>query len=259
MKPNEIIFLMYHEIRTPHRNLCRSDDGYRRYVVDLADFKAQLAYLERSGFTAYSIGDALDLKCPSHGVVYTFDDGCETDLIEAAPLLREFGFHATFYIVAGFIGQAGYLSPRQLCELADLGFEIGSHSMTHAFLTDLSHQQLRDEVVGSKDKIEQMIGKRVEHFSCPGGRWNMEVSGVAQSAGYRSVATSAVGTNSPRSDPFQLCRIPVLANTETGEFAKLISGKGLFRRRLRSNILRAAKWSLGDQLYDKIHRAAHFH
>jgi len=258
MTPNEIIFLMYHEIRMPHRNLCRSDDGYRRYAVDLADFKAQLAYLKQSGFTAYSVGDALDLKCHPCGVVYTFDDGCETDLIKAAPLLRELGFNATFYIVAGFVGHAGYLFPSQLRELADLGFEIGSHSMTHAFLTDLNHQQLRDEVVGSKESIEQIIGKRVDHFSCPGGRWNIKVSRVAQSAGYRSVATSVVGANSPQSDPFQLCRIPVLANTGIGEFAELISGKGLFRRRLRSDILRAAKWSLGDQLYDKIHRVVHF-
>ena len=45
----------------------------------------------------------------NRSVCITFDDGCETDLIAAAPVLRESGFSATFYLTAGFLGTPGYL------------------------------------------------------------------------------------------------------------------------------------------------------
>ena len=71
-------------------------------------------------------------------VCITFDDGCETDLLAAAPILKEFGFGATFYITVGFLGKPGYLSEAQVRNLSALGFEIGCHSLTHPYLPTLT-------------------------------------------------------------------------------------------------------------------------
>ena len=254
MKATEIVSLMYHEIRIPHRPLSRSDQGYRSYAVDLCNYEAQLTYLKQIGILVYAISDLLNRECAQPGLIITFDDGSETDLSEAAPLLCEMGFPAIFYIVAGFVGQRGYLSSIQLRNLANMGFEIGSHSMTHAFLTDLPQKQLHEELAGSKAHIEQIIGKSVDHFSCPGGRWNKEIGDLARKAGYRSMATSRIGVNSHLTDPFQLARIPILAKTKLDEFRDLIAGRGLFRRRVKSTALNAAKWTLGNQLWHKIYQ-----
>jgi len=254
MKATEIVSLMYHEIRIPHRPLGRSDQGYRSYAVDSCNLKAQLTHLKQNGIVVYAISDFLGRDCVQPGLIITFDDGSETDILEAAPLLREMGFPAIFYIVAGFVSQKGYLSSIQLRELADMGFEIGSHSMTHAFLTDLPEEQLHEELAGSKMRIEQIIGKSVDHFSCPGGRWNKEIANLAREAGYRSMATSRVGVNSHLTDHFQLARIPILAKTKLDEFGDFVAGRGLFRRRVKSTALSAAKWTLGNQLWHKIYQ-----
>ena len=68
----------------------------------------------------------------------------------AAPILQEFGFGATFYITVGFLGKPGYLSEAQVRNLSSLGFEIGCHSLTHPYLTDLDDSFLHDETVRSK-------------------------------------------------------------------------------------------------------------
>src|SRR5271170_7548559 len=137
MAPAQIVFLMYHELELAVRKLCQSEPGYVRYILPIEAFRRQMEWLKHSGFRGLSIGEALHFPAePS--VCITFDDGSETDLIAAAPVLREFGFHATFYLTAGFLGTPGYLSAEQARDLDAQGFEIGCHSMTHAYLSDLT-------------------------------------------------------------------------------------------------------------------------
>ncbi len=246
-------YLMYHELELPARRLCQSERGYVRYVLPEAGFREQLSLLKMSGFMGLSVGEALHRsRTNSPGVAITFDDGCETDRIAAAPLLREARFNATFYLTAGFLGRPGYLSPSQARELADLGFEIGCHSMTHRFLTDLAPGELRAEIAEAKERLEQVIGRRVEHFSCPGGRWNRRVAEMAQAAGYRSVATSRTGTNSPSTDRFGLARLAVLRGTSLSQFQRFCSGKGLFFRQSEELLLAAMKNALGNSRYERI-------
>ncbi len=246
------VYLMYHELELPGRDLCQAKEGYARYVLTEADFRAQVASLKAAGYRGFTVSEGLEgagEKQP--GVVITFDDGCETDRICAVPILQEAGFHATFYVVAGCVGRRGYLSVAQLQELADAGFEIGCHSMTHAYLPDLDPDGLRKEIGEAKGRLEQWIGGRVNHFSCPGGRWNRRVAEVARAAGYHSVATSRIGTNSHKTDRFCLARVAVLRGTSLDEFAALCRGR-LFLRRARDAVLGAAKSLLGNTVYEKV-------
>ncbi|MDT4954765.1 MAG: hypothetical protein QOJ02_2903 [Acidobacteriota bacterium] len=248
-----VVYLMYHELELPERALCESDPGYVRYVLKAADFREQIAHLRAAGFRGISVGEALAQNDESNPrVVVTFDDGCETDLTVAAPLLLEAGFNATFYVTVEHLGRRGYMSESQLRELSDLGFEIGSHSMTHSFLHDLTTEQIQAEVAGSRDKLEEITSKRVAHFSCPGGRWDRRVSWMVQEAGYDSLVTSKIGVNSPQSDSFRLARVPIMRGIGIEEFARISRGLGLGRRRAQSAVLNVAKRVLGNSMYQKL-------
>src|SRR2546423_1743813 len=116
--PRPIVYLMYHELRLPDRSLVRNEPGYTRYAVSAHDFRAHLETLRAAGIQGVRVSQALAVNKDQPRVAITFDDGCETDLLAAAPILRDLGFTATFYVVAGWIGRDGYLNPNQLRELS---------------------------------------------------------------------------------------------------------------------------------------------
>lgn len=249
-KPS-IVFLMYHELEIPSRRICQNEPGYSRYVLTEAQFRLQVQYLNEIAWQALSVGQAI--KFPTRpSVAITFDDGCETDLLVAAPILVLAGFNATFFITSGRLGTPGYLSPTQLKELHGLGVEIGSHSITHAYLTDLDDAGLRREMCESKTQLEQIIGQTVEHFSCPGGRCDERVIQMARTAGYQTLSTSRIQANSTRTDRFALGRVSLVRDVSLGAFGAICDGTGLSRMRTQSVFFEAAKRFLGNTLYDRL-------
>ena len=248
--------LMYHELADKGRPLCRPDEGYRRYCVEASTFGDHLGWLASNGLRGASVSQAMDASGAGRGVAITFDDGCETDLIAAAPRLAEAGFGATFFVVSGWVGRAGFLAKSQLRELHALGFEIGAHSRSHAYLPDLPARAMREEIEGSKAELEDLVGERVDHFSCPGGRWSPAVADVAREAGFRSVSTSRLGLVTASSDPFSLPRTAILDGMTMVDFSRICRGQGLWTRQARSQVLAAFKRVLGNSLYERARSAA---
>jgi peptidoglycan/xylan/chitin deacetylase (PgdA/CDA1 family) len=254
MRDNGVVFLMYHELESPGRPLCQAEPGYVRYILSAVDFRLQMEMLKRAGWKGVSVGEAVG-SFADKTVAITFDDGCETDLLDAAPILREFDFGGTFYVTTGFLGKRGYLSDSQLKELHGLGFEIGCHSMTHAYLTDLNDKDLHREVAEAKNRLEQILGTTVHHFSCPGGRFNQRVAEAAREAGYQTVATSRIQINSRASDRLALGRVAVLRSTSPALFQELYRGRNLWRMNLKTQMRAAAKKLLGNSAYDRLRSA----
>jgi len=242
------VCLMYHEIELPGRPLCDSDPGYARYAVSMENFRRQMSFLQSSGTPGISISQMLS-RPP--GVTLTFDDGCETDLVTAAPLLKQLGFQATFYITVGFLEKPGFMSKQQARELAQAGMDIGCHSITHPYLTDLDEAGLKHEIADAKKTLEDIIGTPVLHYSCPGGRWDQRVVRVAREAGYKSVATSRIGVNEQGDDPFALARTAVTRELGDSDFQVLCSGKGLWKRQARKRALGFAQRLIGNSAYDR--------
>jgi len=242
---------MYHELEIEGRSLCQSNRGYEHYVLKETDFRSQTRLLQESRWRGVCVGEALS-SYPANSVVFTFDDGCETDLIVAAPILRENDFGATFYVTAGFVGQIGYMTPSQVRELSAMGFEIGCHSMSHAYLNDLDASGLKREIVEAKDRLEQTAGTVVEHFSCPGGRCNRRAVEVVRAAGFRSLATSRVEANTPATDAFALGRIAVRRTMSLPAFQQSCRGHGLWKTRFLDSLRVAPKYLLGNQRYDRV-------
>ncbi len=251
MEPGKRVFLMYHELEISGRPLCQTDPGYVRYILSVKEFQAQITWLRSAGWLGLSVTQAF--REPHHsGVVITFDDGCETDLLTAAPILREAGFGATSYVTVGFVGRPGYLSPSQVRQLSDSGIEIGCHSYSHPYLTDVGPEDLHREIAVAKDRLEQMIGRGVDHFSCPGGRYNQRVVASVRDSGYKTMATSRTHVNSPASDAYELCRVAIMRGTSLPVFTSVCGGKGLWQFSARDRMRDGVKRLLGNALYDRL-------
>ena len=76
-------------------------------------------------------------------IILTFDDACLSHREYVAPLLREYGFTATFYISeypGSFEDKTQYMTWEQIKELQDMGFEVANHSLTHKIVTEISEK-----------------------------------------------------------------------------------------------------------------------
>lgn len=258
MAARSCVFLMYHELEMAGRTLCQSEPGYVRYILRLETFRQQMDWLKDSGWRCLTVSEALNSFGESAGhsqeptVCITFDDGCETDLIAAAPVLGRLGFHATSYVTAGFLGQPGYLTSGQLRELAAAGIEIGCHSMTHAYLSDATEAELKREIIEAKDRIEQILGHKIEHFSCPGGRFDDRTLAMARRGGFRTVANSEFHANSVATCAYELGRIAILRDISLPEFGAICEGHGLWKMHMQHRTRRSVQRLLGNSAYDRL-------
>jgi len=251
---SRIVFLMYHELELPRRALAQAEPGYVRYVLAETAFREQIDWLRKNGWRGLNVGEALSYPA-QQSVAITFDDGCQTDLIAAAPILLDAGFHATFYITAGFLDKPGYLSTAQLHQLSSLGFQIGCHSMTHPYLNDLGPEDLHREIVEARSRLQDVTGSVVEHFSCPGGRYDDRTVALVKQAGYLSLATSRTSANSFSTDPFSLGRVAVMRATGLAAFEQICTGEALWKMRLAESVRGSTRKILGNVLYDRMRAA----
>jgi peptidoglycan/xylan/chitin deacetylase (PgdA/CDA1 family) len=251
MAASHIVFLMYHELELANRQLCQSEAGYVRYILPLESFRSQMEWLKNGGWRGLNVSEAI--RYPSEpSVCITFDDGCETDLIAAAPVLREFEFNATFYLTAGLLGTSGYLSAAQVRDLDAQGFEIGCHSMTHQYLSDATEPELKREIVEAKLLIENIVGHSIEHFSCPGGRYDRRTIEMARRAGFATVANSQVHANAASTNPFELGRVAIQRNLSMKNFNAVCRGHGLWKNNLQHQARRSVQRALGNRAYDRL-------
>ncbi len=100
-------------------------------------------------------------------VSFIFSDGLKTQYTNAKPILDKYGFKATFDVVCNYVGKKdGYMNWKDIETLHDEGHDIGSHSMSHARLTDLSKKSIEYEVGKSKECLED-YGIKPTSFEYP--------------------------------------------------------------------------------------------
>ena len=113
----------------------------------------------------------------------SIDDGHPSDL-RMAELLDRHGLKATFYIPIR--NKEGYpvMSAAQIREIG-AGFEIGSHTFDHCFLSSVNLPQARYQVFEGKQKLEDMLGKPVAGFCYPGGKYQQAHVDLVKRAGFQ--------------------------------------------------------------------------
>ena len=185
----------------------------------------------------------------------TFDDGHLSNFEYALPLLQRYSMRATFFVVASFVNsRPDFMTWAQLREIATLGHEIQSHSWSHPLLTHCSNQQLQDELIRSRQTIEQHLGRPVHALSVPGGRWNPRVLRAAATAGYRCVYVSDPWVASPRQDVNLLGRLTIKNSMGAGHLRGLLTGEGLYPAFFRAGY-RAKEFFrqvVGDAMYRRV-------
>jgi peptidoglycan/xylan/chitin deacetylase (PgdA/CDA1 family) len=206
--------LMYHKIAPPPPHV-----RLRGLYVQPERFEMQLAELAQAGFVSCRPGTPHDNAV--RRVALTFDDGFHNVWEHALKPLAAHKFIATQFLVGNFIGRLNQWEIREgevrepLMDTAQVrdwvraGHRIGSHSLSHPYLTRLSRRDAHEEIVASKKKLEDTFGVAVEDFCYPYGNWNESVRDQVIEAGYRTACAADFGVNTPDVSLFSLRRIIV--------------------------------------------------
>ena len=104
-------------------------------------------------------------------------------------------------------GEGAMLTWEQVRDLSRNGMTIGSHTVTHAFLDEVTEDLAGQEIEQSIARIEHMLGEPVEMFAYPRGRFDERAGRLLQKAGVEAAVTTVPGRNRPGDDLFRLKRI----------------------------------------------------
>jgi len=180
-------------------------------------FRRQLEELRTAGYKSGSltacVGPLLD-----RNIVLTFDDGYTNVLRHGLEPLAHSGFIAIQFLVADLLGQYNQWdvplgeAPEPMMDAVQVrdwlaaGHIIGSHTLTHPHLTQLSLGEAREEITASRKTLEDLFAHTIEHFCYPYGDWNESLRDVVGAAGYKTACTTTAGVNGPADSPFSLKR-----------------------------------------------------
>jgi hypothetical protein len=234
-------YLIYHQIEPEAHDY--------RYQLSLQEFQAHLTL-------AIEIAGAADTEVSLPR--FTFDDGHRSHYLHVFPLLAKHRIAGIFFVTAGWIEQrAEYMTWAQVRELSDGGHQLGSHGLSHQMLTHCSASELAEELVRSREILEQKIGLPIERVSLPGGRWNARVLKACATAGYKHVFTSDPGTPARRLPGVEtIGRINMTQGISPGRLRDLLDCRsGALRRyRLLSTAKNFCRAIVGDNLYHQLWR-----
>jgi peptidoglycan/xylan/chitin deacetylase (PgdA/CDA1 family) len=185
-----------------------------------------------------AMGDLVDLLergCrPQTGTVaVTFDDGYREAAYEVAETLQRYRIPGTFFVVTGVLDNgvdlpAGpYLTWPEVKHMADAGFSIGSHTVSHPSLGEIDCASVKRELTVSRERIAEEIGSCPEGLAYPYGTlrdFSPDVAQMAGRAGYRYAVTAMHGVNRVGCDPFLLRRTTVGAGDGLRTFRMILKG-----------------------------------
>jgi peptidoglycan/xylan/chitin deacetylase (PgdA/CDA1 family) len=97
-------------------------------------------------------------------VALTFDDGPSAWTPLVLDLLRDHEARATFFVIGARVRERPDAVKRIVAE----GHELGSHTLTHPRLTEISEDEVRREIQGGQDAVEEVLGETPRLFRAPG-------------------------------------------------------------------------------------------
>lgn len=233
-RTHELPILMYHRVDEA------GSEALARYRVTPARFEQHLRHLRDEGYrsaTFDELGEAMRLRQPLRGrrVMLTFDDGCSDFLEHAQPLLAEYGFAATLFVVTDRVGgtnewDAAYgetvelLGWDALRTLQAAGVAIGSHSATHPYLTGISNAEVVHEAARSRAAITRELGAVPVVLAYPYGDLDPAVRHLVGGCGYEYAVTTASRHATLTDHRLALPRIEVPGWFTAGNLADALSG-----------------------------------
>jgi peptidoglycan/xylan/chitin deacetylase (PgdA/CDA1 family) len=202
-------------------------------TVPIATFARQMALLGELGYQPVPLEAVLDhyvngAPLPRKAVLITFDDGYRDNLENATPILLHHGYPAVIFVPTGFLDddtplphetallELGVRNPTirwsDFAALEASGLRIESHGVSHTRLSQLDPEEVTRELVVSKQRLEERLGREVEAFAYIKGTsldFGPEHPILVEEAGYKLAFSAIFGANSATSDRFQLRRYSV--------------------------------------------------
>jgi peptidoglycan/xylan/chitin deacetylase (PgdA/CDA1 family) len=190
------------------------------YDLTPAQLEAHFQYFKSNGYTPITVSQFLEYQkkpalFPEKPIVLTFDDGSKSHYTQVLPMLKKYGFKATFYIFTNAMhgSKERWLTWDEVLEISRSGMDIGSHTLSHPYLTvrdKMSDGQykvwLEKELAQSKKLLEEKLNIRVNTLAYPFGLYDSEVEAVAIRVGYSGMLSLNMGLNGIRENPFRLKR-----------------------------------------------------
>lgn len=179
--------IYYHDVH--------SNNSYTSMSTSLELFKKHIAIMWEQGYTIVD-----QITHSEREVMITFDDGFR-GLYENFSYFSEHRIPVKVFLIAEYLGGKNYLSKEEVSELLKTGLvTIGSHTLTHRNLDELTEDEMVMELQESKRRLEDMFGIQIDEFCYPRGRFNPKVSEIARKSGYRLQYSCLPGSFSKSED-----------------------------------------------------------
>ena len=253
-----VMILTYHSLDDSGSVISISPQAFAEQMQILHDLDMKVVPLSNIREVLGGTNDSRPL------IAITFDDGFRNIYEHGFPILQRYGFPATVFLVTDYCGKTNdwpgqplhmkrypLLTWDEIREMSKGMIEFGSHTQTHPDLTMLPTHRVDEELLGSKRKIEDTIGRPVDLFAYPYGTFDDAVRNVAQSHFGLSCSTF-LGFVGRQSDLFALERLDMYYLRQPIPFERLLSKEMdlyiQFRRGLRNLRNRVPKWLRGKVL-----------
>ena len=224
-----VTILMYHMIADPkdpiESGLCRTPEAFRR----------DMKQINQAGYHVLPLAKVLEgiagkTDLPEKAVAITFDDGVADVYENALPILQEFGFPSSVFIVSGCVdgfndwGRVFGLPSRRMLKsseiraMSEAGVDIGAHTVNHAWLGKIDKAVATKEIYDSKAALEDILGQAVSTFAYPYGNWNQLARNSVMEAGYSGACSTMPGRNYKDTDPYLLRRTEIKGSDAPWQF-----------------------------------------
>lgn len=193
--------LMYHSV---------AEEKDNDAVISPELFQQQMAYLHQHQYYTATLDELYDhltgkKLLPEKTVVLTFDDGYKDTYDIVMPLLMRYGFKSTVFIPTADIGKN--VTEKQLQEMKKAGMEIASHSEHHQDMGPLPYQVQVNEVVHSKQKLDQLLQQDTRYFCYPNGSYTEDTLKILAQQGFKMAFTIDPGWVAPKDNFFLVKRV----------------------------------------------------
>lgn len=212
-------------------------------AVNTKAFQAQMSYLKNKGYQTIHLDDLVTyrknrFRLPEKPIVITFDDGFRDNYVNAYPIIKEYGFQATVFLIVDLVESDmtfkhnkiksadsdfdKMLTWDQVKEMFQGGMEFGSHTCSHANLLNISQQQTELEILGSYSKFEQKTGYPPLFFCYPYGAFDPGIKALVEKAGFRGAVVTP-NRYIEKEDLFTLFRVGIYGHNNLQTFKFKIS------------------------------------
>jgi len=198
--------------------------------VSINSFELQMKLMRKMGYQTINFSD-LNKNITKKKFIITFDDGYENLITNAFPILKKLEFSATCFVVTNMLNKYNVwdenrsdykkmklMNIDQIYEWVSNGFEIGSHTKDHLDLTSLDINKKKEQIIDSKNFINQSLGIKITSFAYPFGSFDDETIKIVQENYEYAVTTRPSKYNPNKFNDMKLPRISINKKTSIFKF-----------------------------------------